>query len=134
MPAVRDEIEYGTRIGHDYLNAAIEEFDGGPPIIHAHQDSGCSTIRERLDPGEAESLRGVIEHDGTLATDDLAARRFAEERNRPFIGSIGLLVLGIERDSLDRETADIWLDTWRDKRGYYAPVESVADVLDDGVG
>lgn len=49
----------------------------------------------------------------------------------PVTGSIGLLVLGIERGRIDKETADEWLDMWRDTRGYYAPVESVEDVIDE---
>ena len=47
-------------------------------------------------------------------------------------GSVGLLVLGIKRDLLDVTTANEWLDTWRTKRGYYAPVERVENVLDEG--
>lgn len=37
----------------------------------------------------------------------------------------------VERGRIDRSTADDWLDTWREQRGYYAPVESVGDLLDD---
>jgi len=38
-----------------------------------------------------------------------------------------LLVVGIEHGRIDSETADEWLETWRDERGYYAPVESVSE-------
>lgn len=81
-------------------------------------------FRERLDAGEAEAVRGAIEHDGTIATADLAARHLADDQDVPVNGSIGLLVLGIERGHIDKETADEWLDTWRDTRGYYAPWEA----------
>lgn len=63
-------------------------------------------------------------------TDDLAARRVANSRDIPVTGSIGLLVLGVERGLIDTTTADEWLETWRDRRGYYALVESVTEILD----
>lgn len=133
VPTVRDEIIDGYRHGYDYLETAADAFDDSLPIIDVDRNAESSEIRNRLDAGEAESLIATLQYDGTLATDDLAARRIADDRNRPVVGSIGLLVLGVERERLDRETADSWLDTWRDKRGYYAPVESVADVFDDEV-
>lgn len=78
-------------------------------------------------------MLGAYERDGTLATDDLAARRLGDELSVPVTGSVGLLVLGVERGRVDRETADAWFETWRDERGYYAPVDEVGDVL-DGTG
>lgn len=90
------------------------------------------TLGDHLDPGEAASLAYLLEHDGTLATDDLAARRAAGERGVPVTGSIGLLVRCVELGRIDRTTADGWLDTWCEVRGYYAPVGSVDELLDDG--
>lgn len=90
-----------------------------------------STLRAELDLGEADSLLCATIRDGTLATDDLAARRLADKHDVPVTGSVGLLVLGIERDALDVTTANEWLDTWRAERGYYAPVDRVEDALDD---
>lgn len=130
-PAVRDEITEGYREGYDYLETAVDAFDDELPIIDVDQRAEFSEIRNRLDAGESESLLGALQHNGTLATDDMAARRIADDRNRPIVGSIGLLVLSVERGRLDKETADSWLDAWRNDRGYYAPVESVTDVLED---
>jgi len=81
--------------------------------------------------GEADSLLGAIERCGTLATDDLAARKMAAQRDIPVTGSIVLLVLCVESEYIDHNTADEWLDTWRERRGYYAPVESVTEILND---
>lgn len=131
VPAVRDEINRGTRLGYDYLETIADSFGEQLQIIDVDRSADPSEIRDRLDPGEAESLLAAIERDGTLATDDLAARRLADERTIPVVGSIGLLVLGVEQGRIDEATADGWLETWRDERGYYAPVESVGDVLDD---
>jgi predicted nucleic acid-binding protein len=131
VPAVRDEIEQGRQFGHDYLDSAVEAFRGELRISDDPPEREDEQFRERLDAGEADALRGAAEHDGTLATDDLAARRLASERNVPVTGSIGILVLGIGRGHIDSETADEWLETWRETRGYYAPVESIREVLDE---
>jgi predicted nucleic acid-binding protein len=131
VPAVRDELERGLDAGHEYLDTAVDALDNELPVRPVSADDGVQDIRDRLDRGEAESLLGAIEHRGTLATDDLAARTVADQRDVPVTGSIGLLVLGVESAYLDRETADEWLDTWRERRGYYAPVESVTEILDD---
>jgi predicted nucleic acid-binding protein len=76
-------------------------------------------------------LRGAVERNGTIATDDLAARRLATELDVSVTGSVGLLVLGIKREHIDSETADEWIDIWRTERGYYAPVESVTELIDE---
>lgn len=70
-----------------FLAAVLES----PVVVPAVRD-----IRDRLDHGEAESLLGAIEHRGTLATDDLAARKAADQRDVPVTRSIGLLALGVE--------------------------------------
>lgn len=127
VPAVRDEIERGQNLGHEYLTTAVDAFDEGLPVDDRPAEDVA--IRERLDAGEAEALRGAVERDGTLATDDLAARRLADELSVPVTGSIGLLILGVERGQIDQETADGWLDVWRTERGYFAPVESVSEIV-----
>lgn len=131
VPAVRDEIEQGRQFGHEYLDSAAEAFGKGLRVSEISPETEDEQFRERLDAGEAEALASALEQGGTLATDDLAARRLADERDVPVTGSIGILVLGIERGHIDSETADEWLDTWRETRGYYAPVESVEEVLDE---
>lgn len=130
VPAVRDEIERGRTLGHEYLASAVAAFDEGLPVGDVPAETTAVQIHDRLDTGEAEALRGALEHDGTLATDDLAARRLANELSVPVTGSIGILVLGVERGRIEVETADAWLDTWSNNRGYYAPVESVREIFD----
>ncbi|AUX09230.1 PilT domain-containing protein [Halalkaliarchaeum desulfuricum] len=131
VPAVRDEIERGVEHGHEYLTSAVEAFDNGLAVSDVPPEIGRLSLHKRLDPGEREALRGAVERDGTIATDDLAARRLATELDVPVTGSIGLLVLGVKREHIDSETADEWLEVWRDERGYYAPVESVIELLDE---
>lgn len=131
VPAVSEEIEQGYGFGHEYLARAIDAFDDGLRVGEAPSASEMEELHERLDAGEAQALRSALDHDGTLATDDLAARDLAADRDVPVTGSIGLLVLGIERGRVDRDRADGWLNTWRETRGYYAPVKSVDEVLDE---
>ena len=131
VPAVRDELEQGRQFGHDYLTTATDAFGEGLRVGDRPQEAETGQLRERLDAGEAEALRAAIEHDGTLATDDLAARRLANDRGVPVTGSVGLLVLGIERERIDSDTANEWLDTWRDVRGYYAPVDYIEEVIEE---
>ena len=131
VPAVREEIERGERAGYEYLDAAVDALGESLPVRAVPAEADDSDIRDRLDAGEAESILGALEHGGTVATDDLAARRVAESRELPVTGSVGLLVLGVERGAIASETADDWLDGWRKHRGYYAPVESVNELLDD---
>jgi len=129
VPAGRDEIEQGVKHGHEYLSSAVEAFDSGLSVSDVPPEIESVSLHKRLDPGETEALRGAVERDGTIATDDLAARRLATELDVPVTGSIGLLVLGIKRGYIDSETADEWIDIWRTERGYYAPVESVTELL-----
>ncbi|WP_152043472.1 hypothetical protein [Salinigranum salinum] len=132
VPAVRTELKRGLEHGYGFLDRVIDQLGSEITILEVNSNTRGpdeSELRSRLDPGEAESLLGAITHDGTLVTDDLAARRVAAEFDVPVTGSIGLLVLGIRRDALAVETANEWLTTWRDERGYYAPVERIEDVL-----
>jgi predicted nucleic acid-binding protein len=131
VPAVRKEVERGARAGYEYLGAAVDALGESLFVREVPSDAGGSDVRDRLDAGESESVLGVLAHGGTVATDDLAARRVAKSREIPVTGSIGHLVLGVERGKIDSKTADEWLDGWRDRRGYYAPVESVTELLGD---
>jgi predicted nucleic acid-binding protein len=128
-PAVQDEIEDGRTHGHEYLATAVAAIGDTIPVHTVSEPAANLSSRIELDAGEAESLRGAIATDGTIATDDLAARRAATQQDVPVTGSIGLLVHCITHDELSPETADDWLTTWREKRGYYAPVDSISEVL-----
>lgn len=130
VPAVQDEIEQGVDDGHEYLTAAVVAFGDGLVISDAPPEIEGETLRDQLDRGETAALRGAVEYDGTIATDDLAARRLAEELGVPVTGSVGLLFIGVKHELIDVEIADEWLKTWREERGFFAPVESVTELLD----
>lgn len=131
VPAVREELERGRDQNYEFLGDALEHLGDGIVLFEAsdREDDTASEIRARLDVGEAESLLGAIEHGGTLATDDIAARRLATDYDVPVTGSVGILVVGVRRDVIDVEIANEWLTVWRETRGYYAPVDQIEEVL-----
>lgn len=88
VTAVRDEIERGLTAGHAYLDTAVDSFGEELTVIDVPPEVEDTSIRGRLDAGETESILGVIAHGGTVATDDLAARRVADSRNIPVTGSV----------------------------------------------
>ena len=131
VPSVRREIEQGIEEGHGYLDSAVAAIGETISVQSVSAIEDHAAIRDQLDDGESQSLVRVIEQGGTLATDDLAARRLATDNGVPVTGSVGILVLAVERGHLDVSTADEWLAVWRDVRGYYAPVASVSELIDD---
>ncbi|NEU58565.1 hypothetical protein [Halorussus sp. MSC15.2] len=134
--AVEQELQRGVDEGYPFLGSAlaavqcdkIDLLHPGRGILDHHE---FSEELQRLDRGETEVLVTAQLVDGTFVSDDMDARRLADELGVSKTGSIGLLVNGVVRNELSVETADEWLDVWRDQRGYYAPVESVADALPD---
>ncbi len=93
------------------------------------------TVDERvyagLDGGETDALIVAMQHEGILASDDGAARDRAREYGVPVTGSLGILADGVRRNELPLETAETWLETWIADNGYYSPVESVAELLQE---
>lgn len=137
-PAVEQELRRGVGEGHQFLRSALRAVEGKEIIVflpasQVTNQSRFSSIFQRLDRGEAEALVAAILEDGTLVTDDGAARRSADGHDVPKTGSIGLLANGIVRGELSVETADDWLAAWRNERDYYAPVESIAEALPDDI-
>jgi predicted nucleic acid-binding protein len=133
VPSVQLELEGGLDHGHHFLQRAVDALRSrdevtvlGPDDVPDH-----SRWTERIDPGEAASLAVARDRDGTLATDDAAARQLAKEEDAAVTGSVGLLLRCIDEAELDVETADRWLDVWVDSRNYYAPVETVRELLPD---
>lgn len=138
--AVEQELRRGREDGYEFLEPAldrleaVDDFPRGPtdwigvvPIDGSPRNDVPEVI-EKLDRGEAHALYRAWP-DRTLASDDLDARQLAKSRDVPVTGSIGILAAGVESGELSVETADDWLDVWRDT-GYYSPVDSVAELVD----
>lgn len=131
VPTVRDELEEGYDRNYEFLDTALGQLGDGIALLEVTEgtDDAGTEIRRQLDAGEAESLLGAIEQDGTLATDDRAARTLAARFEVPVTGSIGILAVGVRRGVLEIDDANEWLDVWRERRGYYAPVDRIQDVV-----
>jgi predicted nucleic acid-binding protein len=100
----------------------------GDHIVEA-DEATIERFAERVDTGEAEALAAAIHFDGVVATDDMAARKLARERDISFTGSVGILADGVHRDELDVKTADRWLSEWVRIAGYHSPIETVGELL-----
>lgn len=140
--AVRQELERARDEGYEFVEPALRQLD---PVDAAPADptdrisvvplgglprNDAPESVEALDRGEAHALYCAWP-EGVLATDDRDARELARKRSVFVTGSVGLLVDGITRGELDIPTADDWLETWRE-HGYYSPVDSVTELLDNG--
>lgn len=137
VPAVRTELEQGVETGYTYLQHALDAIEskdiGIVKTVPEQLEQDYPGIRARLDRGEAEALVAAHTTNGTLVTDDGAARALAGDYEIALTGSIGLLVRGVVRGDLSIERADEWLTTWIEERNYYAPVESVTAVIPDDI-
>ncbi|ELY54973.1 hypothetical protein C491_17789 [Natronococcus amylolyticus DSM 10524] len=135
VPAVKKELHQGIEVGYEHLTPALRAIEDEAITIDeaapAELEQAYPNIRDRLDPGEAEAFVTADRSEGTLVTDDGTARQLASASDIKLTGSIGLLVRGVAQNELTIETADAWLATWIDERNYYAPIESVSDVLPD---
>lgn len=123
VQAVNEELRAGIS-SYSALERAVNTIE----VTTDHEPS--DSIRTALDRGEAYALQAAIELDGTLATDDLAAREHADDRNVPLTGSVGILVRLVAQDNLTTDEADVILNQWITEYRYRSPVNSVHDVLD----
>lgn len=128
--AVRSELQDGIDHGHAYLQNALERLGSEIRVVSIDDETATNRVERQLDRGERHSLATALERDAAFATDDLAGREAASAASVPVTGSIGLLVLGVERNVVDRRDASAWLERWEVERGYYAPVDSLDELLD----
>lgn len=135
VPTVVTELERGIEEGYEFLADAVSVIDGHEEftVVAAEPSPGTVVpeIAAAVDAGEAEALATAIQRNGMFASDDGAARRLAEERGVPYTGSIGILADLVRRGTLSVSEADDWLETWIVQNGYYSPIESVGELLDD---
>ena len=125
VSTVIEELEYGVEeYGLDYLDRAI----GAVEVVDDPDDLDMTEM-PGLDPGETHALHHAIGFEGTLATDDSAARRRAAAAGVAVTGSLRVLTLAIEDDRLTVEQADAKLDRWINEGGYHSPIESITEVL-----
>jgi predicted nucleic acid-binding protein len=83
-----------------------------------------------LGPGERSCLAVAIHRRGSLATDDLDARRAAERHGVQVIGTVGILLLLTRRGDLAGDEANGLLAEMI-AAGYRSPVPSLDPLLDE---
>ena len=118
-----DEVRAGNE-DPDFLDVIEKQLD----VIGVDGDPD-DEILDSVDYGKAYALSAASVEDGTLATDDLAAREIADERGIPVTGSIGLLIRLVRRDAFTVDEADAVLERWIEGSRYFSPVESVRELL-----
>lgn len=131
VPAVEAEIGRGKAEGYGFLGRLDDLLGGAIRIVEPDMGTVDKHVYADLDSGETDALIVAIQHEGILASDDGAARDRAREYGVPVTGSIGVLADGVRRNELSLETAEQWLETWITDNGYYSPVESVAELLQE---
>jgi predicted nucleic acid-binding protein len=85
-------------------------------------------LPRRLHQGEAACLAIAQHRDWMLLTDDLAARREATGLGIRKSGSVGCLVLAVERGLCTLEQANLWLEDMI-RRNYRSPVTDLTPLL-----
>ncbi len=84
----------------------------------------AASLSPRLGVGERTCLAVVVQRRGLLVSDDLDARRVAEQHDVPKTGTIGILVLCVRKGYLSRDQADTLLAEMV-AHGYRSPVASL---------
>lgn len=89
----------------------LDELDRGSTDISGLEytvvpiDFDTETVYSHLDPGETAALVLCTERDSMLLTDDLDARRTANEEGIEVHGSVGVVLYGYSQGELSKETA-----------------------------
>jgi predicted nucleic acid-binding protein len=87
-----------------------------------------SQLPGRLHSGEASCIAVASQRDWTFLSDDLAARGAAAQLGIRVSGSLGCLVLAIERGHCSLAEANTWLQQMV-QAGYHSPVSDLRSLL-----
>jgi predicted nucleic acid-binding protein len=133
---VYTEIERGLEEGYTFYSG-IENFlypvrEGGwlrlTSLSGDREIEIFSDMPGRLHAGEASSL-AIAQHRGWLfLTDDKAARRQAGARMAIVSGTLGCLILGIERNLWSLSQANEWLEQII-RAGFHSPVADLSALI-----
>jgi predicted nucleic acid-binding protein len=101
------------------------------PVVELTEEEAASASRlsSRLGAGERTCLAVALHRRGRLASDDLDARRAADQYRVPRTGSIGILVSCVRHGLLSREDAESLLGEMI-ALGYRSPVNRLGSLID----
>lgn len=133
---VSDELRKGLQAGYSYLGDVLQQIvdlgSGGWLCILAPESADEHQLRAEfdllLDPGEASCLALAISRRMILVTDDLAARRLAQERNVPLTGTLGILVALVRDGQISLSEANVLLAAMI-RRRYRSPVDRLDELI-----
>ena len=132
---VYEEVNTGLEEGYLFYQEVI-------PVLHPFSEAGWlhlavmathelrlfGELPPRLHKGEAACLAIAELRHWTLLTDDNAARAEATRRQIRLSGSIGCLVLAVERGLATLEQANAWLNEMT-RSGYRSPITDITPLL-----
>jgi predicted nucleic acid-binding protein len=133
---VSDELRKGVQAGYGYLQDALKQIQAISPAgwlrIVAPESEPEHQLRGEfdllLDPGEASCLALAISRGLILATDDLAARQLAQERDVLLTGTVGILIAMVRDGSLALTEANAILAEMIGLR-YRSPVDRLDELI-----
>ncbi len=136
---VYQEIRMGLEEGYRFyqgVDRLVHPFakDGWIRLVGACAEKELQLLEElfqRLHQGEAACLTIAHHRHWLLLTDDLAARQEAERLGIRRSGSVGCLVLAVERDLCSLEQANHWL-AMMIAHNYRSPVTDLTPLLRQG--
>ena len=134
---VYQEIQMGLEEGYSFYEGIDEEVypivSGGWIHMITMRDEELKIFSEflkSLHHGEASCLAISLNRKWLLLTDDLSARKKARQHGITISGSIGCLVLCVERNLCSLEEANHWLCKMMEQ-GYRSPVTDIRPFLDN---
>ena len=125
-PQVVDEISAGVQAGYSHLTPleTLLLSNSSPLTLVSITPDELAVFRDvrlRLHSGEASCLAIALQRSYTLGTDDLAARKLAQARKVPVVGTIATLLL-CRHGLLSLKEANVLLERMIDS-GYRSPVQ-----------
>jgi len=133
---VTDELRRGVKAGYSYLESVLRQVDSANPDgwlrVLVPKSAAEHRLRSEfdlfLDSGEASCLALAISRGLTFVTDDLAARRLAEERGVPLTGTLGILITLVRSGTLSLAEANAMLVVMVQQR-YRSPVDRLDELI-----
>ena len=123
-PAVRSELRQGEQEGR----IPVCDWDWLQPIaLSEAQQQLADDFSQTLGRGESECIALALERGWLLLTDDRDARRVAVDRAVSISGTLGSLVILVDRQVLSRTEADDHLRVMI-ASGYHSPVRSLSEL------
>ena len=133
---VSDELRRGVNAGYAYLEPVLRQIESVNPdgwlrvlaLKSATEHRLRSEFDQILDSGEASCLALAVSRGLIFVTDDLAARRLAQERDVPLTGTLGILVALVRDGALPIAEANAMLASMV-QRGYRSPLGYLDELI-----